>query len=182
MDIEIPNSSKNRAFYVARMTWGSQYLLKVLLSLRGLNVDSVCSMCHEEEDVEHVLRDCVVTREIRPKIQVPKSRQATFRVRFKERLRVNTVTNEQHATAIPWNMIFLQAICLIWKQRCLILFQKQQPDLSLHKKCLDRSREFFSLKKQKGKDPMKETFLRWRPPHGEWVKLNSDGAADQASR
>lgn len=63
-----------------------------------------------------MLRDCSVAREIWQKIPVPKAKQATFKVEIKEWLRVNTMVNEVHVSALPWNMIFLHVIWMIWKQ------------------------------------------------------------------
>lgn len=88
---------------------------------------------------------------------------------------------EIHTPSTPWSIIFLKTLWNLRKQRCATLFNDQELDHALHNLCSSRSREFYQLQEQEKIAKMEGILVRWYPPQEHWIKLNSDGAVDQAS-
>ena len=78
----------------------------------------------------------------------------------------------------PWNIVFLFAIWMIWKQRNKLIFQNSKPNPKLAVHIISQAGDFYWCAvdwKKNNNFTMK--CIRWERPRSDWKKLNTDGSS-----
>lgn len=90
-------------------------------------------------------------------------------------VRVNCETYELHDLNFPRQIVFRQAVQLLWSQRNKLVFMGAAPSDNPERSCLERAAEFCAATAVK-KISNIQTIWIWRiPPRTGWVKLDADG-------
>lgn len=85
--------------------------MKVVLAERGINCDKVCPLCRvQDETIVHLLRECVVARDLWRKLEVPPSLVSSFSDNFEVWLKTNCLSEVRHKGSTPWYFLFLFAV------------------------------------------------------------------------
>ncbi|KAG7533623.1 Ribonuclease H domain [Arabidopsis thaliana x Arabidopsis arenosa] len=148
---------------------------------RHLGDTSVCQVCKGgEETILHVLRDCPSIAGIWRRI-VPASRRNQFwNTSILEWLYGN-LQLAGNGVNESWATLFALGVWWGWKWRCGYIFGENG-------KCRDRVKFVKDLaaeveradrlsRETRGTSPRVERMIAWKPPTGEWWKLNTDGAS-----
>ena len=138
---------------------------------RGLMVEACCPRCQcEVESILHLLHDCV-------------NNSNFFSLSLQDWLFSNATSNLHHNSGpLPWNLVFLFSLWLLWKDRNLCVFNQKNPNPNLDKDIVDRAAKFFfcaynGLVTKR----MITKSIRWEKPRAGWLTLNTDGSAGSNS-
>ena len=144
-----------------------------ILGLRGLNLNPICTICHQEnESVDHLLRRCNVAQDLWRKLKVPRELLFTFDQLVEKWLELNCSTGAvfDHL-GISWKVVFPMGIWQLWLARNKFHFRTSVVDKLIHTKCIKESVEFFAIGAKDWCNKMKKVI------RVAWMKLNSNGSA-----
>ena len=144
-----------------------------ILGLRGLNLNPICTICHQEnESVDHLLRRCNVAQDLWRKLKVPRELLFTFDQLVEKWLELNCSTGAvfDHL-GILWKVVFPMGIWQLWLARNKFHFRTSVVDKLIHTKCIKESVEFFAIGAKDWCNKMKKVI------RVAWMKLNSNGSA-----
>ncbi|KAL4353002.1 hypothetical protein GQ457_06G021180 [Hibiscus cannabinus] len=148
--------------------------------VRGhLASSELCELCgRDREDLEHVLRSCIMARNVWLLAIPTETRHIFFNLPFMDWVYKNLFDHSFMVTELNWSTRFAVLCWLIWKRRCSLLFD---PDVSYIDDILTRGNRLVAecnhavaalvpIPHRLDVQP------RWvAPPHGS-VKLNVDAA------
>ena len=106
-----------------------------------------------------------------------------FSLSLQDWLFSNATSNLLHNLGpLPWNLVFLFSLWLLWKDRNLCVFNQKNPNPNLNKVIVDRAAEFFfcaynGLVTKR----MITKSIKWEKPRAGWLTLNTDGSAGSNS-
>ena len=101
-----------------------------------------------------------------------------FSLNLQEWLFSNATSKLHHNSGpLPWNLVFLFSLWLLWKDRNLCVFNHKNPNPNLNKDIVDRAFKFFfyafnGLVTKR----MIVKSIRWEKPRADWLTLNIDGS------
>ena len=151
---------------------------------RGLLMEACCPRCHREvESILHMLRDCPYSRSVWNHLGGCVNNSIFFSMSIQEWLFSNATSKIQHNSGpLPWSLVFLFSLWLLWKDRNLCVFNHKIPNPNLNKEIIDRATEFFfcaynGLVTKR----MVTKSIRWEKPRAGWLTLNTDGSAASSS-
>ena len=112
---------------------------------RGLQVDACYPRCHVKvESIFHMLRDCPVSKNVWLHLRGWVVNHNFFSLSLQDWLISNATSNSYHQSGpLPWSLIFLFGIWLLWKDRNLCIFKQRNPNPRLGKEVVDHASEFF---------------------------------------
>ena len=150
------------------------------LASRGLQVDAYCPRCHvEAESILHMLCDCPVSKNVWLHLGRQVAKHNFFSLSLQDWLISNATSNSYyHLGPLPWSLIFLFGIWLIWKDRNICIFNQKNPNPRLGKEVVDCAVEFFYC--ANNGLVTKRTIIRsvrWEKLMAGWLTLNTDGSA-----
>ena len=102
-----------------------------------------------------------------------------FSLSLQDWLISNATSNSYyHVGPLPWSLIFLFGIWLIWKDRNICIFNQKNPNPRLGKEVVDCALEFFYCASN-GLAAKRSVIrsVRWEKPMAGWLTLNTDGSA-----
>lgn len=145
---------------------------------RGLTVNASCPRCgYHIEDMEHLLRDCVVTKDVWINVAglhwFSKDKQLNLNSWLKR-------NSKPHSQTDPyWNIVFVVSLWQIWNDRNKKVFENSDPILH---KTLSFIYNYASVIKQAFTRSVILTqhspqLIKWFPPPIGKIKLNMDGCA-----
>ena len=94
-------------------------------------------------------------------------------------MNTNATSGQQHTSGqIPWNLVFLFGIWLLWKGRNQLLFNNKNQNPNLANEFVDCASEYHfcannSLEKKKR---LVLKSVKWEKPGYGWLTLNTDGS------
>ncbi|GAU36844.1 hypothetical protein TSUD_213680 [Trifolium subterraneum] len=160
----------------------ARLLTNVRRSKWGVGVSPTCSICgNDDETMIHTLRDCIYATGIW--LRLVSSNQITnffssFDCREWIFLNLNTKNfgNQQES----WKSIFMVVCWHIWTWRNKAIFEEdfQRPnDPSQVILRMTKDIKHYKHTLMTGIRRQRETiYIGWKYPHGDWIKLNCDGA------
>ncbi|KAK9988172.1 hypothetical protein SO802_028411 [Lithocarpus litseifolius] len=121
--------------------------VREVLNRRGMLLEAQCPLCHtSSESILHALRDCKVVKYIWNQLGENLVSRSFFSSNLKEWLEENGTKQQViGGHAIPWSIMFLFAIWLIWKHRNQVVFNEQRPNHNLAKQIYHRALEYYSF-------------------------------------
>lgn len=144
--------------------------------------DSSCGCCgYPLESLVHILRDCIITKDLWLSIVKPSSHQSFFNLDLNEWLKLNIVKPHLFG-GDNWGSVFASLCWLIWQRRNTRIFERKVVNnatllLKTNSLIYNLSR---ASKKLQGINlngcTVLDRFSRWSPPLPGWFKLNIDGA------
>ena len=147
---------------------------------RGLPMDACCPWCHYEvESILHVLRDCPFSTSVWIQLGGRVSNSNFFSLSLRDWLFSNATSNLLHNSgSLPWNLVFLFSIWMLWKDRNLCVFKQKHPCPNLNKDIMDRASKFFFCAYNGLVTKMRiMKSIGWEKPGAGWFTLNTDGSA-----
>ena len=154
--------------------------VKDCLLTRGIVLENSCPLCHStNESILHALRDCEVVKLIWSQLGVHDVDNFFFERDIQEWLKVNSTNNKLTGQLhIPWSILFLFAVWLIWKCRNHMVFRSLGPNPHLAKEIVQRAFE-YNFCAAPAKEPIVKIVrpIRWSKPEAGWLKLNTDGSS-----
>ena len=151
---------------------------------RGLLMEACCPRCHGEvESIMHMLRDCPFSRTVWNHLGGCVNNSIFFSMSIHDWLFSNATSKIQHNSGpLPWSLVFLFSLWLLWKDRNLCVFKHKNPNPNLNKAIIDRATEFFFCAYNglvTKRMIMKN--IRWEKPRAGWLTLNTDDSAASIS-
>ena len=147
-------------------------------------VEACCPRCQcEVESILHLLRDCPFSRRVWNQSGGCVNNSNFFSLSLQDWLFSNATSNLLHNLGpLPWNLVFLFSLWLLWKDRNLCVFNQKNPNPNLNKVIVDQAAEFFfcaynGLVTKR----MITKSIRWEKPRAGWLTLNTDGSAGSNS-
>ena len=106
---------------------------------RELLMEACCLRCHcEVESILHLLRDCPFSRTVWNQLGGCVNNSNFFSMSIKEWLFSNATSKFHHNSGpLPWNLVFLFSLWLLWKDRNLCVFKHKNPNPNLNKDIVD---------------------------------------------
>ncbi|CAJ2657953.1 unnamed protein product [Trifolium pratense] len=148
----------------------------------GVGVSPICSICgNDEETVIHTLRDCMFATRIWIKL-VSSNQITNFFSSFdcREWIFMNLNKRDIGSQEGSWQSIFMVACWHLWNWRNKAIFEEdfQRPnDPSQVILRMTKDIEQYERTLKTGIRIQRETiYIGWKNPHGDWIKLNCDGA------
>ena len=114
---------------------------------RGLLMEACYLRCHcEVESILHLLRDCPFSRTVWNQLGGCVNNSNFFSMSIQEWLFSNATSKLHHNSGpLPWNLVFLFSLWLLWKDRNLCVFKHKNPNPNLNKDIVDWASEVFFL-------------------------------------
>ncbi|CAJ2630361.1 unnamed protein product [Trifolium pratense] len=148
----------------------------------GVGVSPICSICgNDDETVIHTLRDCMFATRIWIKL-VSSNQITNFFSSFdcREWIFMNLNKRDIGSQEGSWQSIFMVACWHLWNWRNKAIFEEdfQRPnDPSQVILRMTKDIEQYERTLMTGIRIQRETiYIGWKNPHGDWIKLNCDGA------
>ena len=144
-----------------------------------VNFDPNCPRCREDpETIIQLLRDYWSSKELWKQLSISEADRNFFTSDLHTWLSFNAMNDQAicHSQS-PWNIVFLFAIWMIWKQRNKLIFQNSNPNLNLAIHIFSQAGDFYWCAadwKKTHNFTMK--CIRWERPKSDWRKLNMDGS------
>ena len=147
---------------------------------RGVNSDLFCPRCRDElETIIHLLRDCGDSKDLWKQLGISEMDKNFFTCDLHTWLTVNAWKEQLNChSKPPWNIVFLFAIWMLWKQRNSVIFHNRDPNPNLATHIISQVSDFYWCAAEwKKANIFTMKNIRWERPSSGWRKLNMDGSS-----
>lgn len=151
--------------------------LNAVLAKRGLNINSLCPLCgQEEESFSHIFKLCPMTLLIWEAAGLRLS--LIHHDDFFTWVRLNATSSVTSSSRVAHGTLFIYLLWNIWCTRNQKVFQSATFIASSAVSCAySQATEWtFLAGSSSNKKPSFEVLVSWKPPQVGWFKLNSDGS------
>ncbi|OMO85295.1 reverse transcriptase [Corchorus capsularis] len=146
-----------------------------LLFHRGFIVNLSCPFCNsEEETLQHLFRDCIVTQTFWQQAGFIFQPTSPFDLWLKD----NLLRKDYHQNpSIPFSLLFTHLLWEIWLERNQVVFKNVRVRENLVSRAFNKAVEFFSLTGRIKRVQSISAPVSWKPPDQGWFKVNCDGSS-----
>ena len=145
---------------------------------RGFTSDSLCPICHqEEESLVHLFRDCTAASQIWTALAHDEVLNNGQVLDFKGWLIYNLTQVNSLEFQSKWGELFAIALWWIWKWRCNLVFRQESVSIGFRIQWLKT--QFYHIDKAMQvidnalfpSSCYKTILIGWTPPNEDWLKL-----------
>ncbi|XVE77975.1 hypothetical protein DITRI_Ditri13aG0107100 [Diplodiscus trichospermus] len=161
----------------------NKLLTKEELHRRHLVGNPLCNCNQESESLMHVLRDCIITKQTWYELIPVQYRQKFFSLNLQDWIFGNLRNEIDIPCEENWRCVFGVAIWKFWSWRNQAIFNGRKiSHSSRSQEILCKAKEIQHVNNLQNNFLLgrkQQVLVSWKPPAGEFVKLNTDGAWDK---